>query len=77
MRYAMQVVEAVSGRGHRLPADVVTRDSPGGTRGPLLPLAYRARGELFFVSSERWPELHGEPLRLAEAAPAARQRVIA
>jgi hypothetical protein len=74
MNYTMQVVEAVSGRVHGLPADAVTRDSPSRSGGPLLPLAYRARRDLFFVSNDRWPELHGKALRLVGAAPPVRAR---
>jgi hypothetical protein len=75
MGYTMRVVGTVTGRVRELPADAVTRDAPSAAGGPLLPLAYRARGERFFVSSDRWPELRGEALRLAEAATAGREAV--
>jgi hypothetical protein len=62
MGYTMKVIETESCREHELPADAVTRDTEG-TRAPLIPLGYRPLGDVFFVSSQRWPELIGKPLR--------------
>jgi hypothetical protein len=62
MIFTMRVVETESGREHVLPGDVVTCETRSG-RYPLLPLGYRARGQVFYVSSERWPELEGKALR--------------
>jgi hypothetical protein len=81
MDYTMPVVEVESGREHRLPADAVTRDTPppacasrpgdgrAASQGPLLPLAFRPRGDAFFVTSPRWPELAGKALRLQASRP--------
>ncbi|HET9597809.1 MAG TPA: hypothetical protein VFP65_19635 [Anaeromyxobacteraceae bacterium] len=67
MGYTMRVVEIDSGREHELPADAVTRDSAGAI-APLLPLGFRPRGAVFFVTSQRWPELRGLALCAAGAA---------
>lgn len=62
MDFTIRVVETESGREHVLPGDVVTCDTQDG-RYPLIPVGYRPRGAVFFVSSERWPELRGRALR--------------
>jgi hypothetical protein len=62
--YMIPVV-AIDGREHHLPADTVTRDEPTpGPRGPYIPLAFRVRGEVFYVCTARWSELAGVALRL-------------
>jgi hypothetical protein len=38
--------------------------SDGGAQGPLLPLAFRLRNDVFYVWSERWPDLIGKALEL-------------
>ncbi|HEX9288772.1 MAG TPA: hypothetical protein VF904_04535 [Anaeromyxobacteraceae bacterium] len=38
--------------------------SGNGTRGPLVPLAFRPRHDVFYVSAARWPELTGKALRV-------------
>jgi hypothetical protein len=67
MGYTMRVVEVDSGQEHELPADAVTRDHAGAL-APLIPLGFRAHDAVFFVSSQRWPELMDRPLRTAAAA---------
>jgi hypothetical protein len=65
--YEMTVL-AADGREYDLPADTVTRDDPAsGSRGPYVPLAFRSQGDVFYVSSSRWPELSGAALRLRYA----------
>lgn len=73
MAYTMRVLEVESGSEHVLPADTVTRDTPqavdpprsgsGPSQGPILPLAFRARDDTFYVTAARWPELQGKALR--------------
>ncbi len=72
MAYTMRVVEVDGGREHHLPADTVTHDEEGRARGPLVPLAFRPRHDVFYVRSDRWPGLAGKALRLearVEASP--------
>lgn len=65
--YLMRVVEA-DGREHEIPADTVTREvAVLGARGPIVPLAFRAQRDVFYVWSQRWPELAGKALRLHPA----------
>jgi hypothetical protein len=80
MAYTMRVVEVDNAVEHDLPADTVTHDAPpgrpcptdrraeygseGGAQGPLLPLAFRPRRDVFYVWSERWPDLIGKALEL-------------
>ena len=80
MAYTMRVVEVDSAAEHDLPADTVTRDTPpcrtwtpdstgepgrdARAQGPLLPLAFRPRHDVFFVSAARWPDLIGKALQL-------------
>ena len=80
MAYTMRVVEIDSAAEHDLPADTVTRDTPpyrtwttgqtgetgrdGRAQGPLLPLAFRPRHDVFYVWAGRWPELSGKALQL-------------
>ena len=64
MLYTMKIVEIETGLEHELPADTVSRDDPGGTRGPLVPLGFRGGHSAFYVVSERWPHLAGKPLRV-------------
>ena len=65
MKYTLKVIEIVSGTERVLPADAVTRalrtPSP---YCPVVPLGFRAPGDTFFVSSERWPDLDGKALRV-------------
>jgi hypothetical protein len=80
MWYTVKVVEIDSGREHVLPADTVTCDAPpapahhacaaGATsavRAPLVPLAFRPRRDVFYVSTGRWPQLAGKSLRVKNA----------
>jgi len=39
-------------------------ESGNGTRGPLVPLAFRPRHDVFYVCAARWPELSGKALRV-------------
>jgi hypothetical protein len=64
MAYVLSVVEVQGGREHVLPADTVTRDTVH-AGGPIVPLAFRAHHEVFFVSGERWRALSGKELSLA------------
>lgn len=67
MAYTMTIVEVEGGGRHVLPADTVTLEQDGTAHAPLLPLGYRRRGDVFWVRSERWPELAGKALRLGMA----------
>lgn len=70
--YSVKVV-GLDGSEHEIPADTVTREEPApASRGPYVPLAFRAARDVFYVWSERWPELAGKALRLK--FPAARRR---
>jgi len=80
MAYTLRVVEVDSAAEHDLPADTVTRDTPpyrtrttdqtresgrdGRAQGPLLPLAFHPRHDVFYVSAGRWPDLIGKALQL-------------
>ena len=66
--YTMRVVEIDSRSEHELPADTVTRDEVAtGSSGPYIPLAFRVRRDVFYICSERWPELTGKALLLKSA----------
>jgi len=72
MRYMMTVKDLGSGEEHELPADTVTRDAhaPGQScagRVPLLPLGFRPREAVFFVHSDRFPNLRGKWLQVCGA----------
>ncbi|BDG03378.1 hypothetical protein [Anaeromyxobacter oryzae] len=69
MAYTVFVLEVESGREHALPADAVTVDEPVREGcGPLVPLGFRSRDDVFYVRHERWPELEGRALRVRELA---------
>ncbi len=70
MAWTVTVVEIASGNEHHLPADTVTRDLPSPSLGvPLIPLAYRPLGPVFYVSGARWAQLAGKAVRVAALSP--------